>query len=198
MMDITTASVEMLAPELAAAWTALPDPADGDSRAEAVLGLSRFIASEEYVQLGRRLLKERAERGSSDLAFAQIELGLGIARSASTIMSLHRDGSVHLNRLVFVAGEAFAVWTTVAAGFRLEVGTLARFGFALEESLQDLHVDDRLFLTSDFSGEPDSGVAWSGGRARVLRDESWSDAGELDIARVPDWFYASGYLMAKK
>lgn len=194
-MDITTTSVELLAPELAAAWAALPGTGDVSGRAEAILGLSRFVDSEEYVQLGRRLLTERAKRGAADLAFEQIEYGIGIARSAPTIMSLHRDGSVHLNRLIFVAGDAFAVWTTVAAGFRLEVGALSRLGNALEEFMQDLHGDDRLFLMSESLGEPDSGVAWSGGRARVLSAESWADAGELDIARVPDWFYGSGYLM---
>lgn len=195
-MDVETNSVELTAPELAAAWAALPDAADVGDRAEVFLGLPRFLAAEEYLQLGRGLLMARAHRGSAELAFAQIERAVLTAKSATTIMSLHRDGSMHLNRLIFVADDTFAVWTTVAAGFRVEVGTLTRLGSALEECMENLHAGDRVFLSSEYVGRSSAGIAWAGGQSRILSADSWADAGALDIAHVPDWFYGCGYLMA--
>lgn len=177
MSEITLSVPEFVA------WTGAAEDGDAGALCRRVLDTERFLRDSEYSAFGRLLLGARlsdAEPATVDeLAYA-----LTVVQRASACLQIYRRGDLDTKGYLF-AFEAKVVWIEVReAGMRIESGGVEVVESVFSSLVNDLHVNDVVFVRSEALSGDEIGMAWSRGVARTLRQGVWSDAGEIDVNNV--------------
>lgn len=85
-------SFSLTPPEFVAAWADVNGSLSGVEFSETLLGVTRFLASEEYIDLGRLLLKERLRRLDSESISVAIGFAVEVIAHASIAVTVYRAG----------------------------------------------------------------------------------------------------------
>ncbi len=177
-------AVTLSVPEFVA-WTALAEGRDRGSLASRLVDTERFSQDAEYSELGRLLLGARVSQLDSAIV-NDLAKALTVLQEAQDCLLLYRAGSKSVKGYLFAA-EGQVTWIEVTeTGFEVRGGDADVIVTIFDSLLEGLRYDDVVFVKSETLSNEDVGLAWSSGSSRTLRENEWSDAGDLDVSDVSE------------